>query len=87
MGFWGYRKVNPSADLDEKMLLKIAESTGGYYYRAKNLDELNNIYMRLDELEPVEKEKHYFRPRKELYSFPLGAALLFTGLLCWRKLQ
>jgi Ca-activated chloride channel family protein len=86
-GFFGYRKVNPSADLDEKMLLKIAESTGGYYYRAKNLDELNNIYMRLDELEPVEKEKHYFRPRKELYSFPLGAALLFTGLLCWRKLQ
>lgn len=86
-GFFGYRKVNPSADLDEKMLLKIAESTGGYYYRAKNLDELNNIYMRLDELEPVEKEKHYFRPRKELYSFPLGAALLLTGLLCWRKLQ
>jgi Ca-activated chloride channel family protein len=86
-GFFGYRKVNPSADLDEKMLLKIAESTGGYYYRAKNVDELNNIYMRLDELEPVEKEKHYFRPRKELYSYPLGVALLLTGLLCWRKLQ
>ncbi len=85
-GFFGYRKVNPSADLDEKMLLNIAESTGGYYYRAKNIDELNNIYMRLDELEPVEKEKQYFRPRKELYSFPLGAALVFTGLLCWRKL-
>ena len=86
-GFFGYRKVNPSADLDEKMLLKIAESTGGYYYRAKNVDELNNIYMRLDELEPVEKEKHYFRPRKELYSYPLGVALLLTGLFCWRKLQ
>lgn len=84
-GFFGYRKVNPSADLDEKMLLKIAESTGGYYYRAKNLNELNNIYMRLDELEPVEKEKQYFRPRRELYAYPLGAALFFAGVLCWRK--
>ncbi len=84
-GFFGYRKVNPSADLDEKMLIKIAESTGGYYYRAKNLDELTNIYMRLDELEPVEKEKQYFRPRRELYFIPLAAALALTGLLFWRK--
>lgn len=83
-GFFGYRKVNPSADLDEKMLLKIAESTGGYYYRAKNLNELNNIYMRLDELEPVEKEKQYFRPRRELYAYSLGIALLLAGVLCWR---
>ncbi len=84
-GFFGYRKVNPSADLDEKMLIKIAESTGGYYYRAKNIDELNNIYMRLDELEPVEKEKQYFRPRRELYFMPLAAVLALAGLLFWRK--
>lgn len=84
-GFFGYRKVNPSADLDEKMLIKIAESTGGYYYRAKNIDELNNIYMRLDELEPVEKEKQYFRPRSELYFMPLAAALVLAGLLSWKS--
>ena len=83
-GFFGYRKVNPSADLDEKMLIKIAESTGGYYYRAKNLDELNNIYMRLDELEPVEKDKQYFRPRSELYFLPLALALFLTALLSFR---
>jgi Ca-activated chloride channel homolog len=86
-GFFGYRKVNPSADLDEKMLIKIAESTGGYYYRAKNLDDLNNIYMRLDELEPVEKDKQYFRPRRELYFLPLALALFLTGLLSWRKFR
>lgn len=86
-GFFGYRKVNPSADLDEKMLIKIAESTGGYYYRAKNLDDLNNIYMRLDELEPVEKDKQYFRPRRELYFVPLAGALFLAGLLSWRKFK
>jgi Ca-activated chloride channel family protein len=83
--YFGYRKVNPSADLDEKMLLKIAETTGGYYYRAKNLNELANIYMRLDELEPVEKDKQYFRPKQELYFVPLLLALGLAGVLSWRK--
>ncbi len=84
-GFFGYRKVNPSADIDEGTLIKIAESTGGYYYRAKSLDELNNIYLRLDELEPVEKEKQYFRPKRELYFIPLAIALALAGLLSWKR--
>ncbi|MEI7840148.1 MAG: VWA domain-containing protein [Methylococcaceae bacterium] len=84
-GFFGYRKVNPSADIDEGTLIKIAESTGGYYYRAKSLDELNNIYLRLDELEPVEKEKQYFRPKRELYFIPLAMTLVLAGLLSWKR--
>jgi Ca-activated chloride channel family protein len=86
-GFFGYRKVNPSADIDEATLTKVAESTGGYYYRAKNVDDLNNIYMRLDELEPVEKDKQYFRPKRELYFVPLAGALFLMGLLSWRKFK
>jgi Ca-activated chloride channel homolog len=39
--FFGSRKVNPSTDLDENTLVKIAESTGGRYFRARNADELN----------------------------------------------
>lgn len=73
--FFGSRKVNPSRDLDENTLVKIAESTGGRYFRARNTDELNNIYMLLDKLEPVEKDKQYFRPRSELYIWPLAIAL------------
>jgi Ca-activated chloride channel family protein len=84
---FGNRKVNPSQDLDEKTLIKIAESTGGYYYRARNIDELNNIYMRLDELEPVEKDKQYFRPRTELYMYPLALALALVGFLSASKLR
>ncbi|MCX7066633.1 MAG: VWA domain-containing protein [Methylococcales bacterium] len=84
---FGNRKVNPSLDLDEKTLIKIAESTGGYYYRAKNTDELNNIYMRLDELEPVEKDKQYFRPRTELYMYPLAFALGLVTFLSASKLR
>lgn len=85
--FFGNRKINPSADLDEKTLIKIAESTGGYYYRARNTDELNNIYMRLDELEPVEKDKQYFRPRSELYYWPLSLALGLAAFIALSRVR
>jgi len=78
---FGNRKVNPSADLDEKALIKIAESTGGRYFRARNADELNNIYMLLDKLEPVEKAKQYFRPQTELFYWPLALALCLAGFI------
>ena len=85
--FFGNRKINPSADLDEKTLIKIAESTGGQYYRARNTDELNNIYMRLDELEPVEKDKQYFRPRSELYYWPLSLALALAAFIALSRVR
>jgi Ca-activated chloride channel homolog len=79
--FFGSRKVNPSTDLDENTLVKIAESTGGRYFRARNSEELNNIYMLLDKLEPIEKDKQFFRPRSELYYWPLAIALCLTGFI------
>ena len=78
---FGSRRVNPSADLDEKTLKAIADATGGRYFRARDTEELNQIYAILDELEPVEKDSHYFRPKAELFHWPLAfAALLGAGL-------
>jgi len=54
--FFGTQKVNPSRDLDEKTLTAIAEKTGGRYFRARNTQELQQIYQLLDQLEPVEKD-------------------------------
>lgn len=85
--FFGTRKVNPSVDLDEKTLIKIAESTGGFYYRARNTEELNNIYMRLDELEPAEKDKQYFRPHSELYYWPLSLALMLAAAIALSRVR
>lgn len=79
-GLFGSRRVNPSADLDEKTMKAIADTTGGRYFRARNTEELEQIYALLDLLEPVEKDKQYFRPRSELFHWPLGLALLLTGL-------
>ena len=89
--FFGSRKVNPSSDLDEATLKAIAEKTGGRYFRARNTQELDKIYQVLDELEPVEKDKQYFRPKTELFHWPLAFALLFAGIISlyrinWRGL-
>jgi Ca-activated chloride channel family protein len=80
-GLFGARKVNPSADLDEKTLTEIADKTGGKYFRARNTEELNKIYQLLDQLEPVEKDKQYFRPRTELYFWPLSLALMMVAVI------
>jgi Ca-activated chloride channel homolog len=79
--FFGSRKVNPSTDLDENTMVKIAETTGGRYFRARSSDELNNIYMLLDKLEPVENDKQFFRPRADLFYWPLAVALILAGII------
>ena len=89
--FFGNRKVNPSQDLDEKTLKAIADKTGGRYFRARNTQELDKIYQLLDELEPVEKDKQYFRPKTELYFWPLAAALFLASIISisrvnWKEL-
>ena len=78
--FFGNRTVNPSRDLDEKTLTAIAELTKGRYFRARNQEELQEIYALIDELEPIEKNKQFYRPMKELYPWPLALSLLFAGL-------
>lgn len=78
--FFGSRRVNPSADLDEKMLRLIADTTGGQYFRARNQAELDQIYALINTLEPIEQELHSFRPTKALFYWCLGLALCCYGL-------
>ena len=73
---FGTRRINPSSDLDEATLTVIAEKTGGQYFRARNPEELEAIYRRLDQLEPVAQEAETLRPTKALFYWPLGFALL-----------
>ncbi len=78
--FFGTRRVNPSADLDEEMLRRIADLTGGKYFRARNTEELEKIYRIIDQLQPVAQEAETFRPIKVLFYWPLGAALMLSFL-------
>ena len=76
--FFGVRRVNPSADLDEETLQEIAHLTGGQYFRARNPEELEQVYTIIDTLEPAEQESEIYRPIKALYYWPLAGALIFS---------
>ena len=80
-GMFGARRLNPSADLDENTLRRIAELTGGQYFRARDGSELQRIYTELDRLEPVEQNALYYRPRVSLAHWPLALALTVTLVL------
>ena len=84
--FFGTQRINPSADLDEDTLTAIAERTGGRYFRARDVKQLQEIYNLLNKLEPTEKESQYFRPVSALYYWPLSAAVLLAFMIGFFKL-
>ena len=67
--------------LDEKSLQDIARQTEGTYFRAKDTDSLEKIYTRIDKLEAVDHDASYIRETKELFYWPLGAALVLAAVL------
>jgi len=74
------RARKTSTDLDEKTLYAVADTTGGQYFRAHDAKELQTIYAKLDELEPIPVDQT-FRPTRSLSYWPITLALLLFGLL------
>lgn len=77
---FGARKVNPSSELDEDTLTKLANDTGGKYYRARSSEDMQQIYQLLDELEPIEQDQQQMRPLTALFYYPLFIAGFFSVL-------
>ena len=65
------------------MLTRMAESTGGKFFRARDTAELAGIYQEISQLEPVADKTETLRPVDELFWLPLLAAMLLSiaGLL------
>ncbi|GAB4224336.1 MAG: VWA domain-containing protein [Francisella sp.] len=84
---FGQRLVNTSEDLDTSVLQKIANMTGGKFFRAQNSSELQQIYNLIDKLEPIESDKTVIRPITYLYPWSLGLALIlsFVMVIIWLK--
>ncbi len=68
-------------EVDEAGLAKIAQLTGGRFFRARAVDELAGIYAEIDRLEPVQRAGQVVRPRIERYPLPLGWALGLGALV------
>lgn len=66
--------------LDEAALRTVASTTGGRYFRAADRNALEGIYAELDRLTPRKVQTLSHRPRRDLFHWPLAAALLLTFL-------
>ena len=75
--FLGFVQTGSSLDLDETTLQKIAETTGGRYFRAKSTADLKQIYDIIDQLETTPTEENSVTPRKEIAYWFVLAGLMF----------
>lgn len=69
-----FQRVN----IDEKLLVNIAQETGGKYFRAKDNNELNKIYSEIDQLEKTEFE---LVKNIQFYDYFYPILLVVVGLL------
>lgn len=67
-------------EIDEATLRRIAEKTGGQFFRARDIEQLAGIYAALDRIEPVQLPGEAVRPRVERYHWVLGAAMILALL-------
>ena len=79
-------------DIDEDTLQKIADMTGGKYYRADNAQRFQAIYAEIDKLEKTEADVKKFSHHDELFAWLItpGLGLLLLEVLLrhtvWRRL-
>lgn len=77
--FGGVFKTMLPVEIDEVTLKKIAETTDGKYFRAKNKKGLEKIYKEIDKMEKTKVKINEFKldPPEKFHSF------LFMALLLW----
>ena len=63
-------------EVDDERLTKIAQTTGGLYFRATDTDSLRNIYSQIDRLEKTTIEQPRYLNYREWYSALVIPALL-----------
>lgn len=84
LSVFGFRLPMPGGgeDIDEAGLQRIAQQTGGRFFRARDTESLAGIYAEIDRLEPIQRPGQAIRPRIERYP-PLLLAALACALLAF----
>lgn len=71
-------------------LQQIASATGGKFFRAEDRAALNQVYDTLDTLTPHQVKSLSHQPKKDLFWWPLGAAVVLLALYhlgAWLRAQ
>jgi Ca-activated chloride channel family protein len=78
--FGNTRIVMMQSDVDEDTLTKIADETGGKFFRATDTASLNHIYSEIDRMEKTTRKMHRYEHVSELFAFAVVPGLLVLGL-------
>ena len=79
-GLFGPRHVRVQVDIDEETLQKVAETTGGQYFRATSAEKLEAIYEEIGEMEKTDIKTREYVNYRELFPAFLWPGLLMLGL-------
>ncbi|HUO00780.1 MAG TPA: VWA domain-containing protein [Bradyrhizobium sp.] len=71
--------------VDLGTLKTVADTTGGHFFRAEDGAQLQSIYADIDRLAPAKLQTLSWRPKLQLFQWPLGAAVVLT-LASWLAL-
>jgi Ca-activated chloride channel family protein len=78
---WGRRHLTMAkVDIDEKTLQKMADATGGKYFRATDTDSLQKIYDVINKLEKTKRKIQHFSNYHEIFAWVLVPGLFFLAL-------
>jgi Ca-activated chloride channel family protein len=69
-----------SVSIDETLLRRIAEKTGGQYFRATDNASLKKIYAQIDKLERTAIEENRFTEYRQFYGWFVAAAMALVAL-------
>ena len=72
----GVRNVQVQVDIDEETLTRIADITGGKYFRATDEKSLAEVYQEISEMETTEYSVREYVQHAELFYYPLLIGLL-----------
>ena len=73
---FGVQYQNVQVEIDEPLLRKIAQETGGSYFRATSKDKLKSVFEEIDKLEKTKIEVLSFEHRAEAFKPLVWIALL-----------
>ena len=80
LSVFGFSLPTGGDEVDEAGLQRIAQLTGGRFFRARDTKALAGIYAEIDALEPVQRQGQVVRPKIERYPWPLGFAMAIGAL-------
>ena len=88
--FGNVRLVPRLVRMDEELMTKVAETTGGRFFKASDTESLERVYQDIDRLEKTKSEGVLYTDYRELYRqalFPALALLVLEAALAATRLR